>query len=75
MSPRTPEEDSAAATPFLDPETDMRVKKATQLLATLFQVSTLSSHLSEPPVSNVYSVPDPIRSVIIWLHGSGAMIG
>ncbi len=42
MSPRTPEEECARETAdaiHLDPETDMLVKKATQLLASLFQVA------------------------------------
>jgi hypothetical protein len=42
MSPRTPEEECARDTAdaiHLDPETDMLVKKATQLLANLFQVA------------------------------------
>jgi hypothetical protein len=44
MSPRTPEEECARDTAdaiHLDPETDMLVKKATQLLANLFQVALL----------------------------------
>jgi hypothetical protein len=43
MSPRTPEEECARETAdaiHLDPEIDMLVKTATQLLANLFQVAT-----------------------------------
>jgi hypothetical protein len=45
MSPRTPEEECARETADaidLDTETDILVKKATQLLANLFQVALLS---------------------------------
>ncbi len=46
MSPRTPEEEFAHGTAdaiHLDPETELLVKKATQLLADLFQVAFLSN--------------------------------
>jgi hypothetical protein len=55
MSPRTPEEECARDTAdaiHLDPETDMLVKKATQLLASLFQVAFQSNR-------TWYSVADP----------------
>jgi hypothetical protein len=70
MSPRTPEEECARDTAdaiHLDPETDMLVKKATQLLANLFQVALYF----QPYLVTVLRIRDPVPFLT---PGSGAFL-